>query len=124
MVEEGRTAADEQRASARVHYGRESGADFAFIGGLRDHDLAPNSTTRLHGVSRLYIEFSSVGVQQHADDGSLGNQFVQQPQSFGCQIEVKDDAGMLPPGRLRLATRPVRIGSLPPTKTIGVVSSP
>jgi hypothetical protein len=50
---EERTTADEQRAGAHLHDGREGGIEFAFTCGLHDPDLPTDSATRLLHGSRL-----------------------------------------------------------------------
>ena len=61
-----------------------------FAGCLHDQDLPSDGTAGFFGLSRLNVRFDGVRVQQDADDGSLGNQLVQQSQPFGGQIEVED----------------------------------
>jgi hypothetical protein len=51
-----------------------------------------------------------------------GTSSCSSPRRFGCRAAVaKLTPVMLPPGRLRLVTRPVAIGSPPLTNTIAMV---
>ena len=53
---------------------------------------------------------------------ALGTNSWSSPSCFAAKsIVVKVTPVILPPGRLRLATKPVLTGSLPVTNTIGVV---
>jgi putative tryptophan/tyrosine transport system substrate-binding protein len=53
----------------------------------------------------------------------LGKQLVQQPQSLRLQLSGKEAHVTLPPGRLKLATRPSLTGSVPLPKTALIVVS-
>jgi hypothetical protein len=61
--------------------------------GVHHQDLPSDGATRFLQVSRLDFKFNKVRVAQHGDDGSLGNQLVQQPEQLGRQgSNDKDDA--------------------------------
>ena len=89
-VEEG-TAADRQRAGPRLQDRRESGIEFAFTGGFDDHDLRADGTLRLLHAPQLGRGSGSVRVEQHRDDGGLGNELMQQPQPLGRQVSGGKD---------------------------------
>ena len=64
----------------------------------------------------------TVRVHQHGNCCRLGHELAQQLQSLRPQHGVEKTTPVtLPPGRLRLATRPSLTGSLPVAKTIGIV---
>ena len=70
--------------------------------------------TRFLQVSQLSLEFKIVWVAQHGDDGSRGNQFVQQPEQLGRQgSNDKDDARDVAAGSVEACdqARSDRIGS-------------
>jgi hypothetical protein len=88
------TTADEQRSGTALHDCREGGVEFTFTCRFYDQDFPPDGATCCLDFSQLSLEFRLVRVPQHRDDGSLWNEFVQQPQLLGRQISSgKDHAG-------------------------------
>src|SRR5262249_61139969 len=78
--------------------------------------------------ARRRIHFFQIGlgahgirwIDQHGDSSGRGGQLAQQTQPLCRQLaEEKIDTSALPPGRLRLATRPSLTGSSPTPKTSG-----
>ena len=73
-------------------------------------------------ASRLGLGTGISRVDEHSHDGRRGDQLVQQLQPFGAHLHVQVVTPVtLPPGRFRLATRPVATGSSAVEKTIGMV---
>jgi hypothetical protein len=62
-------------------------------------------------------------IDQHGNASGLGHNLLQKPEPFGGEVgQEKLIPVALPPGRLRLATRPIFTGSAPVTKTRGIVA--
>ena len=85
LAEQEWTTADEQPAGARLDDRCEGAIEFSLVCGFRDQDLPSDRTRRLLQVSQLGLGINTVRVVQHRDDGSLGNQLVQQPSSFATK---------------------------------------
>ena len=63
------------------------------------------------------------GSNNTAMTAALGTSSCSSPSCFAAKsVTVKTTPVTLPPGRLRLATRPVLTGSMPVVKTIGIVA--
>ena len=83
-------------------------------------ELHPEDAGRRLRVPRLGLGHSGTGwADQQANDGRCGDQLVQQLQPTSTLKLVTPVR--FPPGRLRLATSPSPTGSLPTSKTIGIV---
>ena len=114
MAEKERTPADEQRAGARLDDCCEGGIEFAFTGGFDDHDLRPDGATRLLHASQLGPGSRTLGSSNTAMTAALGTSSCSSPSRLAVKSAVvKTTPVILPPGRLRLETRPSSTGSRP-----------
>ena len=118
-LEEKQGRADHEPAGS-LDQSREDRIEVAFGAGVEDMEVQPEGMSR-----RLQVDCRSAAgrrVDQKSDDSRGGDQLVQQFQPLRRNYRVNWVTPVtLPPGRLRLATRPSWTGSLPISKTIGMV---
>src|SRR5262249_44189807 len=75
-----------------------------------------------HNEDRYQLRAASASQPRSATTLAVGSSSCSNSSRFGAtSTYLLVTPVRLPPGRLRLATRPVRIGSIPPSKTIGMV---
>src|SRR5262249_39145727 len=118
-AEEERTAAEEHPARARLDDRPKGGGEITFVCGFHDQDLPANRSTSLIWSSAS----GTAGSNKAAMLADLGINSCSSPSRFAVKsTAVKTTPVTLPPGRLRLATRPVLIGSVPVTNTIGTAA--
>src|SRR5262249_742213 len=112
----------EQRTSAASDERCEGCLDVPLVAGIVPDELRPDRLRRGLPGSSLGLHLRSVRVDKHGNCCRLGYELPQQLQPLGPSVlEKKTTPVTLPPGRLRLATRPSLTGSLPLANTIGTV---
>ena len=117
-----RAGTDEQRTGPALDERCKGCLDVAVAADIENDELLPDRLRRGLHVSSLRLGFRTVRVHQHGNCRRLGHELAQQLQSLRPQhAGEKTTPVTLPPGRLRLATRPSLTGSLPVAKTIGTV---
>src|SRR5215472_11925591 len=123
LTEEEDSAGDEQPARARLHDLCEGGMEFTLVGGVRHQDLLSDGTGRFFR-SRDWLSTSApFGSRNTAMIDALGTNSCSIPSNLASNgLTEKTTPGILPLGRLMLATRPTLTGSAPMTNTIGVVA--
>src|SRR5215471_6838343 len=121
-VVEQNTATDKQRTGARLNDGCKCSIDFAFGLRVQDQELTPEFARSRRHLFFFHFESRSPGIAQPSNGGWWRHQLMQQRQALWRRgADAKLTPVILPPGRLRLLTRPVAIGSPPLTNTIGMV---
>ena len=113
-----RRAAHQPRASNERRKGR---LDFALAAGIENIEVLPDRCAR---PARLFAppRYRDCSDSPARQSPSPWHELAQQLQSLRAQhARRKSTPVMLPPGRLRLATRPSLTGSPPLAKTIGIV---
>ena len=96
----------------------------AFIYSVDDIELKPVRARRGFSVGDFGLTESIVGINEIVDDDGRRNQVTQQLRPFPRDRRGEKLAPvMLPPGRLRLVTKPSLTGSPPLTKTMVVVTA-
>ena len=114
--------ADQERVGSLLDEGCKGRVDFAFGAGIENNELLPERRAPL--PARLPWSTSAFGLSGFTSTpivAAAGTSSLQQLQPL-CHRQRptrKLTPVTLPPGRLRLATRPAPTGSLPVTKTIG-----
>ena len=95
-----------------------------FGAGVDDMDLLPDRARRRLHVLDIGLGIRIVGLTSRPITRGSGHELAQQLQSLCRQARLvkKLTPVTLPPGRLRLATRPSLTGSPPLVKTIGIVA--
>ena len=102
---EERTATDVECASGRLGNCCEGGIKFMNRCSLHDQNPPPKGFAGGLYRSQFPIGVRKIRVQQHGDDGRLGNQLVQQPQPLGRRIcRYKGYAR-------NIAARPIEVGN-------------
>src|SRR5262249_46890428 len=100
----------------------EGGIDIIRLAGPHDKNLHAEALCRLLNVLRLILCIGICWVDQDCDWRGARHHFMQQSEPLGAQPGRNTLTPVaLPPGRLRLATRPTLTGSSPVVKTIGTV---
>ena len=117
------TAANHEPARSQLDQLCEDSIEVTFGAGIQDMQLQPEGTSRRLHLLSVGLGKSGFGwVDEERHDARRGNQLVQQLQQLWRYLHVRLVTPVtLPPGRLRLATRPSRTGSEPSSKTIGMV---
>jgi len=96
--------------------------EVAFSTGLGDDEFLPERPRRRLRVSRVGLRIGIVGIHQHANLRGRGGELAEELQALRTvRFTRKLTPVRVPPGWLRLATRPALTGSKPLTNTIGVV---
>ena len=118
-----RAGTDEQRTSPALDEGCKRCLDVAVAGGIENDELLADRLRRGLHVSPLRLGFIGVfGFTSTAIVVALGTSWRSNSSRFAPSTPPKKFTPVtLPPGRLRLATRPCLTGSLPLAKTIGTV---
>jgi hypothetical protein len=121
-VVEQRAGTYQQRINRLLGKPRKGRINVTAGGGLEDFDLLPDGQGRSLNVRDKGLCEGEDGIDQHANAHGSRLQLMQQSK-FLCPKLSNDkrDTVTLPPGRLRLATRPSLTGSPPLAKTIGIV---
>jgi hypothetical protein len=108
----------------RLEEGGEGALEVAFSAGLQDMELHPFRARRLLRLSYLPLDSRSwmVWVTSRAITPAWGTSSESSSSRFrSSSLSKKLMPVTLPPGRLKLATRPTPTGSPTPVKTIGIV---
>src|SRR5262249_28020793 len=92
---------------------------FGILEGIADERLAA-AAARASATNGSVI--GKLGSTSTAMRAALGSNSCKSPQCFAAVAIRKVTPVMLPPGRLKLPTRPSLTGSPPLTKTIGMVA--
>src|SRR5262249_22098942 len=82
----------------------------------------PKSTCRHLGFPRFGRGVGIGRIDQQRNSRHRGRQLMKQFKPLRRDLDVQDACARLPPGRLRLTTRPALAGSVPTTKMTGIVS--
>src|SRR5215510_600413 len=82
---------------------------------VEDYDLPPDIGGRGPNVDQLSIDIRHIRIDENADGRCIGSQLTQEPEPLRLHL------GLKPPGRCRLETSPLRIGSVATVKTTGRV---
>src|SRR5262245_63118883 len=99
--------AEHEHANMLIDKLCEGGVDLAYRAGIQDMELQPQRGCRLARVSRNRIGIWVVRIYQHGGDGHVGKELMDQAEPFLSQGGGKKvHAVILPPGRLRLETKP------------------
>ena len=111
-----------QRMDLLLLYGSKSSLKVIFAAGIHDMKLAAQCARHGFQFSDLKLGDRVIWICKQPNDGGSGNQLQQEPQrSATVSWATSVTPVTLPPGRLRLSTSPNITGSLPMTKTIGMV---
>ena len=115
---------DKQRAGARLHHCTEQSIEFMFASRFLHQDLPTEGSTCRLDLAKLNLEFRFVRVAQHGDwVEALGASSCSRPSCLAAKsVCVNTTPVAFPPGRFRLATKPVLTGSKPVVKTIGIAA--
>src|SRR5262245_11422599 len=113
---------DNQRAGPAFDERRKGRLEFVFATHFRDRQLAPEHACRHEDFAQHLLAHHGTCIRKVSDRCCLRNQLAQEIESLCHQLGVvKVTTVTLPPGRLRLATRPTRTGSAPMARTMGIV---
>ena len=120
---EERIARDKQRVGPLLGKGREGRLEIVFAADVQDESRHAERLRRRLRVLCLKLGLRTFGVNQYSYDGSIWQSLAQQLQLLRFQVcaRVEKNAGDIAPGRLRLVTRSIRIGSSPVVNTMGIV---
>src|SRR5262245_18006764 len=110
---------DKQRRGPLVDERGEGWLEVDFGAGFDNNEFLPQRGRRCLHISCVGFHVRIGRIHEQADLCRRGHQLVQQFEQLRRQQVAQQVT--LPPGRLRLATRPNLTGSLPITKTIGIV---
>src|SRR5215467_4552148 len=84
-------------------------------------DLLPAHPRRILQVLQLCLERGLIRIEQHCDQSEVGTRSRSKPSRFAPRRSIRTTMPVtLPPGLLKLATKPIFIGSSPLVKTIGI----
>src|SRR5262245_42517752 len=121
-VEKDWATAHEERAGAPLNDRREGGIELAFTCYFHGQDLPSDGATCRLDVAQF--DFSRLlAAPSVATMAALGTSSFSSPNCLAPKsVVVKTAPVMLPPGRLRLATKPVLTGSNPVVKTMGIAA--
>ena len=120
-VEE-RIGADHERAGLQLTQAGEGRFEFAFGAGLQDVNLNTHAASRCLEVPHQRLGKEIGRIDEHRNEARGRNQFMYELEPLRPSSAFKVVTPVrLPPGRLRLTTRPSRTGSTPTRKTIGIV---
>ena len=101
---------------------RKSRVEIAFGAGLQDMNLQAERAGCWLQTSQKGIRIEIGWVDEQSYDLGAWDRVMQQFQEFGFNLYAQvGRAGYMPPGWLRLATRPICTGSRFVVKTIGIV---
>src|SRR5215468_5272471 len=105
--------ADKEGVGPLSHKSRECFIDFTAGTGVEDLDLQSDGAGSRFQVSQRRLRVQNVGrIDEHGHTSRPGHQLTQEFQPLRRQLLVKKLIPVrLPPGRLRLATRPSLTGS-------------
>ena len=122
-VEVERIGRDDERRGPLLHEGGEGRVDFVRRSGIDNDDPPAEHARRFLHVRQLRPGIRIARIDEHRNDTGAGNEFVQQRQPLRRISALNQLIPVaLPPGRLRLVTRPIFTGSPPMLKTIGIVA--
>ena len=112
----------DQCASLTLDHGREGCLKIGFSASCQHLQASPESVGRRFGLRCISRDVRIAGVNKQRDRLAEGSSSRRSSKRFGPRILVKTLTPVrLPPGRLKLSTRPVLTGSAPVTNTIGMV---
>src|SRR5262249_24413030 len=115
--------ADEQRAGSPLHDRCKGGIELDFTCRLHDQDCRPMARPAASRSRNSTSNSGRFGSPSTATMAALGASSCNSPSCLAAKsVVVKTTPVTLPPGRLRLATKPVLTGSKPVVKTIGIVA--
>ena len=115
--------ADHEPARPQLDQLCEDSIEVTFGAGIQDMEFQPEGTSRRLHLLCVGFGKSGIGwVDEQGYDASRRDQLVQQLQPLWRDLHIVWVTPVtLPPGRLRLATRPSLTGSATVSKTIGMV---
>ena len=117
-----RAGTDEQRTGPALDERCKGCLDVAVAADIENDELLPDRLRRGLHVSSLRLGIRTVRVHSTAIVVALGTSWRSSSSRFAPNTLAKKTTPVtLPPGRLRLATRPSLTGSPPVAKTIGTV---
>ena len=92
-----------------------------FRAGVDEANWYPERSSRLLRLLHLELRVGILRVHQRSKTARIRGEFMQKTQALrGQQIAEECRPSNFPPGRLRLATSPSLVGSLPMANTIGI----
>src|SRR5262245_19485038 len=115
---------DEESVGPVEHEGAEGRLDLAAGAGLEDRNLQSEGARAASGISRSVPSIAEglAGLTSTAIRTALGTRSCKSPSRLATVSWLKKLTPVaLPPGRARLATRPILTGSWPTPKTIGTI---
>src|SRR5262249_53664027 len=119
---EERIGADEQCISMLLDERPKRRFQLPIVSRHGDFDPPIDGACRILDLSRLGFGSLIVWIYQHTNNGCIGPSSCSNPSRFASGTVVKRLTPVaLPPGRLRLATKPILTGSPPTVNTIGIV---
>src|SRR5262245_38949236 len=122
MAEQARARTPHQRASPTLDERCKCGLHFTVAADIEDDEFLPDSQSRACSSETKGFVRGHLGSTITAMRAVPGRSSRKSPSCFAVSsTDMKLTPVTLPPGRLRLATRPSLIGSPPVTKTIGTV---
>jgi hypothetical protein len=95
--------------------------DFSRGRGVQDFDVLPDGIGGVLNALQLDLGVRIPGVQKHGDGRRAWDQIAQQSEPLGISLVKIWTPVTLPPGWLKLATKPLRIRSPPDRNTIGML---
>ena len=118
-----RIGSDHKSASTPFGQGREGFVDLTVSRGVKDKQRLPEGAHGGERIGRLRRASGLLGFTSSATTAAFGTSSCSKPKPFEVSSALNQLIPVrLPPGRLRLATRPTLTGSTPLVNTIGIVA--